>query len=138
MVAYCMICEGIIRRDDFDRKKPPPPGGFPIYHVPSPRTVCKRTPLEEPGTNPSRGVLLHTALDREHSSAVCCSVLQCVAVCCSVLRLLIGNIVSTKPPREGGVLPITFAKSLQIMYFSGRDDSEDLICDEDIESVCDT
>jgi len=43
---------------------PPPPGGFPIYYyVPSSRTVCKRTPLEEPGTNPSRGVLLHTVLD---------------------------------------------------------------------------
>ena len=46
-----------------DRKNPPPPGGFPIYCVPSSRTVCKRTPLEEPGTNPSRGVLLHTVLD---------------------------------------------------------------------------
>ena len=42
MVPYGMICEGIIRRDDFDRKKPPPPGGFPIYHVPSSRTVCRR------------------------------------------------------------------------------------------------
>jgi len=41
----------------------PPPGGFPIFYVPSSRTVCKRTPLEEPGTNPSRGVLLHTVLD---------------------------------------------------------------------------
>jgi len=46
-----------------DRKNPPPPGGFPIYCVPSLRTVCKRTPLEEPGTNLSRGVLLHTVLD---------------------------------------------------------------------------
>jgi len=46
-----------------DRKTPPPPGGFPIYYVPSSRTVCKRTPLEEPGTDPSRGVLLHTVLD---------------------------------------------------------------------------
>jgi len=46
-----------------DRKKPLPPGGFPIYYVPSSKTVCKRTPLEEPGTNPSRGVLLHTVLD---------------------------------------------------------------------------
>jgi len=41
----------------------PPPGGFLIYYVPSSRTVCKRTPLEEPGTNPLRGVLLHTVLD---------------------------------------------------------------------------
>jgi len=47
----------------FDRKKPPPPGGFPIYYVPSSRTVCKRTPLKEPGTNPWRGALLHTVLD---------------------------------------------------------------------------
>jgi len=46
-----------------DRKKPPPPGGFPIYYVPSSRNVCKRNPLKEPGTNPSRGVLLHTVLD---------------------------------------------------------------------------
>jgi len=34
----------------FDRKNPPPLGGFPvffpIYYVPSSRTVCKRTPLE--------------------------------------------------------------------------------------------
>jgi len=42
---------------------PPPPGGFPIYYVPSLKTVSKRNPLEEPGTNPSRGVLLHTGLD---------------------------------------------------------------------------
>jgi len=46
-----------------DRKKPPPPGGVSFYYVPSSRTVCKRTPLEEPGINPSRGVLLHTVLD---------------------------------------------------------------------------
>jgi len=47
----------------FDRKNPAPPGGFPIYYVPSSRTVSKRTPLEEPGTNPSRGVLLLTVFD---------------------------------------------------------------------------
>ena len=46
----------------FDRKNPPPPGGFPIYYVPSSRTVCKRTPLEAPGTNSSREVLLLTVL----------------------------------------------------------------------------
>jgi len=34
-------------------RNPPPPGGFPIYYVPSSRTVSNRTPLEEPGTNPS-------------------------------------------------------------------------------------
>jgi len=44
-------------------RNPPPPGEFPVYYVPSSRTVSKRTPLEEPGTNPSRGVLLHTVLD---------------------------------------------------------------------------
>ena len=44
-------------------RTPPPPGGFPIYYVPSSRTVSKRTPLEEPGTNSSRGVLLLTVLD---------------------------------------------------------------------------
>ena len=49
----------------FDRKKSPPPGGFPIYYVPSSTTVCKRTPLEEQGAYPSRGVLLHTVLDGE-------------------------------------------------------------------------
>ena len=38
-------------------------GGFPIYYVPSSSTVSKRTTLEEPGTDPSRGVLLHTVLD---------------------------------------------------------------------------
>jgi len=44
-------------------KTPPPSGGFPIHYVPSSRTVSKRTPLEEPGTNSSRGVLLLTVLD---------------------------------------------------------------------------
>jgi len=44
-------------------RTPPPPGGVPFYYVPSSRTVCKRTPLEEPSTNPSRGILLHTVLD---------------------------------------------------------------------------
>jgi len=42
---------------------PPPPGGFPIYYVPSSRTVSKRTPLEAPDTNSSKGVLLLTVLD---------------------------------------------------------------------------
>ena len=44
-------------------KKPPPPGGFPIYYVPTSRNVSERTPLEAPGTNSSRGVLLLTVLD---------------------------------------------------------------------------
>ena len=47
----------------FDRKKPPPPGVFPIYYVPSSRTVSKRTPLEEFVPGSSRGVLLLTVLD---------------------------------------------------------------------------
>jgi len=46
-----------------DRKKTPPPGGFPIYYVPLSKTVCKRTPLEEFVPVSSRGVLLHTVLD---------------------------------------------------------------------------
>jgi len=46
-----------------DRKNPPPPGGFSIYYVPSSRTVNKRTPIEDPGPNSSRGVLLFTVLD---------------------------------------------------------------------------
>jgi len=46
-----------------DRKNPPPPGGFPIYYVPSSRTVSKRTPLEEFVAGASRGVLLVTVLD---------------------------------------------------------------------------
>ena len=56
-MALLRVCSKV------DRKKPPPPGGFPIYYVPSSRTVCKRTPLEEPGANPSKGILLHTVLD---------------------------------------------------------------------------
>jgi len=46
---------------DFDRKKPPFPGGFPIYYVPSSSTVRERTPLEECVPGSSRGVL--TVLD---------------------------------------------------------------------------
>jgi len=56
-ICACDVCERV------DRKKAPPPGGFPIYYVPSSRTVCKTTSIEEPGTNTSRGVLLHTVLD---------------------------------------------------------------------------
>ena len=44
-------------------RNPPPTGGFPIYYVPSSRTVCKRTPLEGFVPGSSRGVLLHTVLD---------------------------------------------------------------------------
>jgi len=60
MLEVCLTC---IFMSDFKRKKPPLPGGFPIYYVSSSRTVCKRTPLEAPGTNSSRGVLLHPVLD---------------------------------------------------------------------------
>jgi len=52
------------RRKEVDRKKPPPPGGFPIYYVPRSRTRRKRTPLEAPGTNSSRGVLFLRVLDQ--------------------------------------------------------------------------
>jgi len=44
-------------RHDFDRKKPSPPGGFPIYYIPSSRDVCKRTSLEGFVPGSSRGVL---------------------------------------------------------------------------------
>jgi len=56
-----MSTNKLCRYTRLDRKKPPSPGGFPIYYVPSSRTVCKRTPLEEPGENPSRGVLSHSS-----------------------------------------------------------------------------
>jgi len=46
-----------------NRNKPPPPGAFHIYYVPSSRSVCKRTPLEGFVPGSSRGVLLHTVLD---------------------------------------------------------------------------
>jgi len=52
-----------ILMERIDRKNPPPPGGFPLYYVPSSRTVIKRTPLETPGTNFSRGVLILAVLD---------------------------------------------------------------------------
>ena len=52
-------------RHDFDRKKPPPLGGLPIYYVPSSRTVGKRTPLGEFVPGASRGVLFLTVLDEE-------------------------------------------------------------------------
>ena len=48
---------------EIDRKKPPPPRVFPIFYVPLSRTVSERTPLEAPGTNASRGVLLLTVVD---------------------------------------------------------------------------
>jgi len=47
-----------------DRKKPFPPGGFPIYYVPRSRTHRKRTPLEEFVPGASRGVLFPRVLDQ--------------------------------------------------------------------------
>jgi len=35
-------------------ERAPPPGGFPIYYVPSSRTVSKSPPLEALGSNSSR------------------------------------------------------------------------------------
>jgi len=46
-----------------DRKNPPLPEGFLIYHVPSSRTVSKGTPLEVPGTYSLGWVLLLTVFD---------------------------------------------------------------------------
>ena len=62
---YCIVNSNTIQSVNFDRKNHPPPGGFPICYVPSSRTVStsKRTPLEAPGTNFARGVLLLTVLD---------------------------------------------------------------------------
>jgi len=48
---------------EVDRKNPPSQGGFPIDYVLSSKTVSTRIPLEAPGTNSSRGVLLLTVLD---------------------------------------------------------------------------
>ena len=46
-----------------DGKKTPPPGGFPIYYVPSSRTECTKTTLKGFVPGSSRGFLLHTVLD---------------------------------------------------------------------------
>jgi len=64
-VNYIYICMNVYDTHIgvYWSKEPPPPGGVFIYYVPSSRTVCKRTPLEEPGTNHSRRVLLQTVLD---------------------------------------------------------------------------
>ena len=56
------------------------PRGFHIYYVLSSRTVCKRTPLEAPGTNSAREVLLHTVLDEGTYTVI----------------------INRKPPRGGG------------------------------------
>jgi len=53
---------------DLIERNPPPRGGFLFtmfpHQEPCVRGPCKRTPLEEPGTNPSRGVLLHTVFGK--------------------------------------------------------------------------
>ena len=65
-----------------DRKKPRPPGRFPIYYVPKSKTWKKRIPLAEPGA--STGVLFLP------------------------LSTWLGNlnIVNSKPPRGMGLLSI--------------------------------
>jgi len=62
-----------------DRKKPPPPGGFPIYYIPSSRTVCKRTSLA--------WFVFFEGGPFTHGSCW-------------------GKIVNRKPPRGGGFLSI--------------------------------
>jgi len=57
------IHDKVVLRRPFSSKEPPTPGGISIYYVLSSRTVGKRTPLEVPGTNSSRGVLLLMVLD---------------------------------------------------------------------------
>ena len=57
------IVSWYFEKSQFDPKNPPPPGGFPIYYVPSSRTVSKRTPLEEFVPGASSGVLLLIVLD---------------------------------------------------------------------------
>ena len=53
----------IIDESTLIERTPLPQGGFPIYYVPSSRTVCERTPFESCVPGSSRGVLLHTVLD---------------------------------------------------------------------------
>jgi len=47
-----------------DRKNLPPPGVFSIYYVLSSRTVCKRTPIEDPGTKYASFVCYHMHIIR--------------------------------------------------------------------------
>jgi len=56
------VSAGLFLANSIERNLPPP-GGFPIYYVPSSRTVWKRTSLEGFVPGSSRGVLLHTVLD---------------------------------------------------------------------------
>jgi len=62
--VFWAVCEDSHVDRQVDRKKPSPPGGFPIYYVPWSRTRRKRTPFEAPGTNSSRGVLFLRVLDQ--------------------------------------------------------------------------
>jgi len=67
-----------------DGKNIPPPGGFPIYYVPSSRTVCKRTPL-------STWYKFFEGCPLTHGSWW-------------------GNIVNRKPLRGGGFLSIRVSR----------------------------
>jgi len=64
LVTYESTGDRPIKEEHSDRKKPPPPGGFPVYYVPWSRTRRKRNPLEAPGINSSRGVLFLRILDQ--------------------------------------------------------------------------
>jgi len=72
--------------------------------------VCKRTPLEEPCTIPSRGVLLHTVLDE--------------------------GTVNRKPPRGRGFLSINFfSEDIITEEYSQRrflTFSKDIVAEENI------
>jgi len=58
------ICKLMIH---IDRKKPPPPGGFPIYYVSSSRTVSERTPSKHLVQILRGGSSYSRFLMREHS-----------------------------------------------------------------------
>jgi len=64
LTPWCCFAQCYIQ---VDRKKPPPPGGFPMYYVPSSRTVCKRTSLEGFVPGSSRGYSYTRFLMREQS-----------------------------------------------------------------------
>jgi len=66
MLTYVLCFEYIYVYTLIERN-PPPGGGFPIYYVPSSRTVPHQEPWEDPPrricTRFFRGVLFHTVLD---------------------------------------------------------------------------
>jgi len=65
--CYCaqLVCVSVVIELLAVWRRNKPKSKKPTYHVPSSRTVSKRTPLEAPGTNSSRGDLLLTVLDEE-------------------------------------------------------------------------